>query len=338
MKKQNLSTALAAAIAMLVLILDSKTALSGATAGIDLCLRILIPSLFPFFVLSVLMTSALYGQALPLLNPVASVCKIPAGVSSLFAVGLLGGYPAGARNVAAMYHSGQLSKAQASRMIVFCNNAGPAFIFGILQPMFSNPMIPWILWGVHILSAIAVGVALPAVPDQNPSMPAHRQIHLTDALQGSLRAMSQVCGWVVMTRMILAFLDRWFLALLPVSMQVALTGFLELSNGCIRLTLIESEALRFLLSAGMLALGGICVALQTSSVTAGIPMHYYFPGKLLQCCVSVLFAGLLCPVIFPSFRFGWIPYAAFSGAGIAGCLLSLRNCKNTSRIPAVLGV
>ena len=48
---------------MLALILDGRTAIDGARQGIELCLRTVIPSLFPFFVLSILLTSSLLGMA-----------------------------------------------------------------------------------------------------------------------------------------------------------------------------------------------------------------------------------------------------------------------------------
>ena len=48
-------TGFAAGAAMLMLILDGRTALTGAAEGIDLCIRTVIPALFPFFVLSPLL-------------------------------------------------------------------------------------------------------------------------------------------------------------------------------------------------------------------------------------------------------------------------------------------
>ena len=48
--KQRDRTSILAALGMIVLILDAKTALSGAREGIDLCMRTVIPALFPFFI------------------------------------------------------------------------------------------------------------------------------------------------------------------------------------------------------------------------------------------------------------------------------------------------
>ena len=52
MEKRKWIVSLAAAAGILVLILDSRTALAGAAQGLSLCLKTVIPSLFPFIFLS----------------------------------------------------------------------------------------------------------------------------------------------------------------------------------------------------------------------------------------------------------------------------------------------
>lgn len=335
MNKQNLRTSIAAALGLLVLIFDGKTAISGAIEGVKLCLNTLIPSLFPFFVLSILLTGALSGQAVPLLRPITSICKIPKGAEALLAIGLLGGYPVGAQNVALMYRAGQLSSTQAARMITFCNNAGPAFIFGILGSMFSDWRYPWLLWAIHILTALIVGILLPTGPNNQPVKPLPREIRLTDALEHAVKVIALVCGWVILMRLVLSFLERWYLWLLPLPLQIAFCGILELSNGCVRLGEISSESLRFIIASGLLSLGGICVTLQTASVTKGISMKLYFPGKLLGCCISVILSVL---VMQPPQRV--IYYSIAATAAVLGiiCMISFRFSKNRGGISSLVGV
>lgn len=91
MKKKRTAAAIAAALAMLLLILDSRTAMEGVRDGIDLCIRTLIPSLFPFFIFSGLLTAAMNGRPIGILRPVCRLCGIPEGAESLLAVGFL--YP-----------------------------------------------------------------------------------------------------------------------------------------------------------------------------------------------------------------------------------------------------
>lgn len=339
MRKQQLITAFGAAAGMLILILDSKTALSGTAEGIELCIRTLIPSLFPFFILSILLTGALTGQSLRLLRPVGKLCSIPCGAESLLAIGLLGGYPVGAQNVCIAYRRGRISRKDAQRMIAFCNNAGPAFLFGIIAPLFSDVNTAWLLWAIHIISAIAVGIILPGTGNAAELNPTSGAISLPEALEKAIKTMSLVCGWVILFRMILAILDRWIFWALPLPVSVMLSGLLELSNGCVRLGSVEAEGLRFLIANILLSLGGCCVILQTLSICTGVSLHLYFPGKILQCGIS-LFLGIAMQSVFPveeQFRISpilWLLIGLFCGV----FSIMLRKKEKTSSIPSFVGV
>ena len=313
MSVQNRLLAFGSAAGMLILILDSKTALSGASGGIDLCIRTLIPSLFPFFVLSVLLTGALSGQAGKYLRSIGTICKVPEGAESLIAVSILGGYPAGAQNVSVLFGRGQINASQAARLLAFCNNAGPAFIFGVLGSIFPSKATPWYLWLIHLLSAFFVASILPDTNRGSKIRLESTKIRITDALSQGVKVMALVCGWVIFMRIILLFMDVWFLHYLPNPIQIVASGILELSNGCIRLSELENDGLRFLISSGLLSLGGICVTMQTASVAEGIDMRLYYPGKLLQCSISILLSCL--------FQFSFPPASRLSDSFILATVL-----------------
>ena len=296
-------------VGMLVLILDSKTALQGAQTGIELCFKSVIPSLFPFFVCSILLTGVMAGQNVPFLKPVVRFCKMPSGSENLLIVGLLGGYPVGAKCIFDSWKRGMISKEDAKRCLGFCSNAGPAFIFGMCSALFSNIMSVWVLWLIHITSALFVGNLLPGKENTTVTPPQKAGVSLPEAMEKSIGAMLSVCSWIVLFRVIIAFGQRWFLWLLPENWSITLEGLLELANGCISLSAVDAEGLRFVLSAGFLGLGGLCVGLQTVSVVGELGTGMYFPGKVLQCgisvCLAVLYAsiqyGLCSPVVPVSF-------------------------------------
>lgn len=287
MNRRQLWPGIGASLGMLVLILDGQTALEGGRAGIELCLKTVIPSLFPFFLLSIVLTSSFSGSSLPLLRPLAHLCGIPNGAESILISGFLGGYPVGAQSIATAYHCGQLKKADAERMLAFCNNAGPAFIFGMISSLFPSMAMVWALWGIQIVSAIMVAVILPRNSSQDVKISGTSTVSVSGALHSALRVMATVCGWVILFRVMITFLQRWVLWLLPTDMQIALIGILELSNGCSELHSVAEIAARFIICSGVLAFGGLCVTMQTMSVTNGLSLRYYFPGKLLQTAFSI---------------------------------------------------
>lgn len=291
--KRKILTAVLSAIGILVLILDTKTALSGAAEGLDLCLRVVIPSLFPFFVLSMLLTSSMMGSDIPFLRPLGKLCGIPKGAESLLIVGLLGGYPVGAQTVASAHRDGHLSESAAKRMTAFCSNAGPAFLFGIAAAKFDAWWAGWALWGIQILSALTVSALLPGKPLENAKITAAVPLPVQTALRRSISVMSGVCGWIILFRVVINFLNRWILWLLPDSAEVLVTGILELTIGCCELELIENAGLRFVIAAGILSFGGVCVAMQTASVLGNLGMRSYLLGKCIQTVISLILAFFL---------------------------------------------
>ncbi len=285
MDKRNRLGICLSVLAMAALILDTKTALQAGSQGVKLCLQTLVPSLFPFFLISNLLTSAFTGVKLPF---VEKLLKLPEGSGSLFLIGLLGGYPVGAKSIAQAHLQEGLSDDDARRMLAFCNNAGPAFLFGIGARLLPNISLCWLLWAVHILSAVIVGLLTPAEAGQAAQIPKAAPMPVTQAIRNSVETMALVCGWVLIFRVLLGFAERWFLWLLPEAAAILLCGILELANGCCRLPELSSTGMRFLLCAVFLGFGGLCVALQTKSVAGTVDTGLYFPGKICQAAVSFL--------------------------------------------------
>ena len=323
MKQPRILTGLGASLGMLILILDGKTALNGARMGIELCLRTVIPSLFPFFVLSIVLTGALLGQEIKVLRPLGQFYSLPKGAEALLIPAILGGYPAGAQSISQSYQAGLLDRQEAERLLMFCSNAGPAFLFGMLGPMFPKGWMVWLLWGIHILSALLVSRLTPG-SDKQASIRPGSPVSLSSALWSAMKILGQVCGWVVLFRVVLAFLERWVLWLFPKEFAIFLSGLLELSNGCCALIQVESIPLRFLFASIFLGWGGFCVAMQTASVTVGLSLLPYLTGKVAQ----TLFSLLLCLGVF------WHPVAFLP------CIFPffLKKRRNNSRNPAAVGV
>ena len=291
-----------------LLILDADTAVKGAYEGIELCMQTIIPSLFPFIFLSSIINHLWTGQELHGLSFLGKLCSIPKGCESVLFLGLIGGYPVGAKMIADTYQQGHIHKSAAVRLLGFCSNAGPAFIFGILSSQFTSKMTLFLIWAIHGISAILVGMILPKQKSSQAFLSSKTEGSVSIFLQNSLKTMASICGWVVLFRMIIRFLQKWFLWKLSVELQVLLTGIMELSNGCVSLYTIPKESVRFIITILLLSSGGICVLLQTLSVVKTLGLGWYLPGKTLQMCISFILALLLHPLFFsdtlPIFHIG----------------------------------
>ena len=284
-----------AAVGTAILILDTQTAMLGAKEGLDLCLRTVIPSLFPFFILSGILTSSLLDARVSCLSGLLKHLGIPQSAVSLLGIGFLGGYPVGAQAVANAMKQGALSKTSAKRMIAFCNNAGPSFLFGIVAPAFAQRWACWAIWCILIISSLLVAYFLPEKETDQGRKIATSSLSLPAAMNRALKAMANVCGWVILFRVVIRVFDRWLLWMMPNQPRIMICGILELSNGCAMLRNITSTGSRLIMAALFLSFGGICVPMQTASAvsSAGLSLTHYFPGKSLQAALSMGFAYLL---------------------------------------------
>lgn len=284
------------AMIMLYLIFDAKTVIQGAKNGLELCLQTVIASLFPFFFISGMLTSSVIQLPMPFLKPLGMLTGTPHGAEGILLIGMLGGYPIGANSIALAHKAGTVSKDNAERMLGYCNNAGPAFIFGLAASLFDTIQVSWILWSIQILSCLAVGAILPG-RKQEMCLPIHTQE--TNFIGKAIKAIATVCGWIILFRVLLAVMTKHILFRLPVEVTIFVTGMLELTNGCIDAYLIQKESTRFVILSVLLSLGGVCVAVQTASVTQGLSKRYYYAGKLLQATISLLIAIPASRILFP---------------------------------------
>ena len=273
-----------------LLLARSAEAAQAVRDGLVLCAGSVIPALFPFLAVSGLLT-ALDAGASPALGPLARLLGCSRAGARAFLLGLTGSYPVGARTVAQLYRRGGISRREACRLLLFSNNCGPAFILGVAGlGCFGSLRAGVLLWGVHILAALVIALALPrraAEPPERPgSVPARPPLvpALIAAVRDAAGTMVYICGFVVFFLVLLRVLGRVTGLNHPV-----LSGAVELTQGILALPHTRRG---FVWAAGLLGWGGLSVHGQSAAVLSGtdLPMGPYLAAKAAHAAVSVLLA------------------------------------------------
>lgn len=310
MRKNKAVYACFSVLGLGLLILDSRTAISGAAMAISQCIKTVIPSLFPFLLLSIYLTENLSGSSFRMMRPIAKLCGMPKGSEHILLIGLLGGYPTGAKSVFDAWNNKTLSTHDARHMLSFCSNAGPSLIFGIAGLCFHSVTIPLILWIIQIASAILTGFLLKKNTHSVMYKQASEDVSFVKSLDQAMRVMASVCGWIIVFRVIQSFFERWILFLLPNSAGIVLSGMLELTNGCLLLESMDHIPLRFILCSVFLSFGGVCVMFQTVNVIGNLGIDCYIRGKLLQTIISLMLSVSAASWLFPDIAGILFPKAA----------------------------
>lgn len=308
---------------LLGLILFPSQSVTAAKNGVELCLNVIVPSLFPFFALSTLcvelgMLSRL-GRCLE--RVMYPLFHVGGGCSGAFLLGILGGYPVGARTAIALYQKGQCTKDEAERLLSFCNNSGPAFILGVVGAgIFSSSVAGLLLYGAHVLSSVLVGILFrgygnPKIKGTFSSTQSSVPISFADAFTASVKnafsATLNICAFVIFFTVVirLLFLSgvitylagflSWLLSDLGVKQDVIesiLTGLIEMTSGVWSLRdMAASLGSRLCMAAFILGWAGLSVHCQVLSFIgqSGLSTRTYFFGKLLHGAISALLIFLL---------------------------------------------
>lgn len=295
--KKSYFKCVVAMIIFTALILDTNTAKEGVLSGIQVCMQSAIPSLLPFLMISKYLSGSLYGMCIPLLSGIGSLCGIPKGLESILCVGLIGGYPVGAQIIADAWEKRYMDQKTAQRMLGFCNNAGPAFIFGVCAGLFSTPGAGWSIFLIQLLSALLCGIILPGKKVVESRIIQEDSSSFVSNLNSAIRAISGICGWIICFRIVLSYIERYF-TLDNEIIEAIIYGIFELMNGTIAIRNISSEAIRFVMLNGMLGFGGLCVWMQTAAAAKGLSIKLFCFSKLLQTVICMILSVIVWLIIF----------------------------------------
>lgn len=317
---------------------------AAAKDAVRLCLEVVIPSLFPFFVCSSLFISL--GAANVLSRRLSRLMRPLFGVPGCGALavvlGVISGYPVGAACAADLYTSGHCTKTEAHRLLAFCNNSGPLFVLGAVGiGMLGNQYLGTILYLSHITAALMTGllfsrlgknVSIPALPPASASAPSVKNAAaaLGTAVGNAADTMLKVCGFVVLFAVFAAALPSY-----PGSQFVY--ACLEITGGLRSLLSTPLPVLLLLpLCAMFLSFSGVSVLMQTAGIVlpAGLSLRPYLLGKLVHGILSFILTFLLLyffPAPQPTFALTAVPVPVpgtkelfvFALVSIAWCAIAI---------------
>lgn len=320
------------------LVIFSSSNLVAAKSGLILWGTSVVPSLFPFFVATELLSNTNIPHFLGKLFNIFMKPLFNIGGEGSFALimGIISGYPIGAKIACNFREKNILPKEECERLLSFTNNSGPLFIIGTVGiNMFGSSEIGFLLLITHLLSCITVGflfrfwkINTPFSKTSNNSSHESKNIafsnlgeRLSNSIFNATSTIMMIGGFVVLFSVIISifkaskllniltlFVSPCFKLLhIPTSLASPfITGILEITNGIALVSNIHIKAIsiNIILTAFLLGIGGISVFLQVLSIVSktDLSIKPYIIGKLLQGIIAAFYTFLFIQ-IFPIFNF-----------------------------------
>ena len=299
----------------IALVVFSKSNLSSAKAGLTLWATAVVPSLFPFFIATELLS---YTNIIHIIGKLLNKFMRP------------------------IFNVPGEGKSEAERMLSFTNNSGPLFILGTVGiTLFGNSTIGFLLLSTHILACISVGIILGIIDrfsKKNISLNIYHseKNNISNSLSCSFSNLGEILGKSINSAISTTLLIGGFIVLFSVILSILknshilsvlcnfvetifrciniepklangfITGIIELTNGVKLAANVNSKLIshNIILCAFLLGFGGFSILLQVLSIVSkeNLSIKPYVIGKLMQGILAAFYTYIFIN-IFPFLNF-----------------------------------
>lgn len=281
-----------------ILLLVKRTQVADeVSSGLAVCGEVLIPSLFPFMMLSSFaVKSGVFGSMNRIVSPLTQkIFRLSGECFSALFFGFIGGYPVGASIVSELYEQGKITEKDVRHIFSFCVNAGPAFIVTAAGEMMLGSKTAGVVMLVSVcLASVVTGVVYTFFKKKTE----HGKITktetknlsqaLVDSAFSSSQSMISVCTWVLIfsafSGIIQSFIKNETILLIY-------TAFSEVTTG------IGSAAKLggIPLASAVISFGGVCVMCQLLPTIkkCGVKASEYLAFRIVNAVLSFFTAKII---------------------------------------------
>ena len=311
-------------LVMLLIISNPATFTSGTIEGLKLFFFKVFPGLFPFMILTKLLTElgVLFRFTSKFDRFSRKVFGTPGVSLYCFLMSIVSGYPIGAKIIGDLHEKRLISDEDARKMSVFCTTSGPIFVIGTVGLfMFKNYTLGLILYACHIISSILLGIIFNLVSrkkrEKSPTAPViefvKKENIVTECVNSTINSLFVVGAYITMFYLVTELLESLHLFdaitnvasplliklhLDPKYLNGVLYGILEVTRGTQELSLISGNA-SLVLAAGILSFSGLSIIMQSMAFLKNtkIKARNFILTKMLHAILATVICWILVSII-----------------------------------------
>lgn len=287
-----------------LLIVFSENCAKGASKGIEVCLNVLVPSLFPFMVLSSYIVKS--GLCEKISRPFQRITELLFGVNGNFAtvifLSMIGGYPVGAKAVSTLVKNGGADEKEAEKVALFAVCAGPGFIVNFVGVLlYQNATVGFILLVSQILSVVIIGIVINLFDKNKMNYISNSELctsktnsfALVESTVEGSKGILNICAFVVLFSVAAEIINSH---IADANIKNIFFSFLEVCNA----VNVLSKTASIELVAFSIGFGGLCVHFQIFSTLVNIKIDkiLFFSVRIIQGVITALITHF-CVMLFP---------------------------------------
>ncbi len=283
--------------------------------GLSLCARAVVPSLFPFMVLSELLVASGTGEWLsaPLSRPLGKLLGLSRAGCCALVLGLVCGFPTGAHSALVSYEKGSLTRAECERVLAASSVPSTAFLISTVGgALWKDTKFGVLLYVFAVFAALLCGFMLYVVqkrktnevkkPVSLPLPPIQFDAEmLPRAIKNATVSTLLICAYVVffstLSGAVTLILERFGA---KENTHAILSALLELSGGVGASASLANRRLAMILTGAAVGWSGLSIHCQMLSICDGhnISLRPYLAAKLVQAVVCALLMCVLFDFLY----------------------------------------
>lgn len=314
------ATVMASLFFIALLLKNPDISIQYVTRGLRLCCTAVIPTLFPFMVLSELLVRTgggeLMGRALA--APMRALFGLSGAGSCAFLLGAVCGFPVGTRAAVMLYDRGLLERSEAERLISFCNYPSSAFMISATgAALWQNRQLGAAMYASVLAAGVIAGIisGIPArraakkegdVPTDMPHTVRKPQpTALSDSVTAAATSTLNVCAYVAFFSCVVGCISHILDRVSPSrTVEAAIYSFFELTSGAAASAAVIPSRTGILMCTAAAGWSGLSVALQVFSVCSSSErphprMTAYLVSKAVQAPLAAILMSILLR-LFPA--------------------------------------
>ena len=297
---------------------------NGALNGLLFCGNILIPSLFPFMVLSsfLIYSGLTYYISKPFKKFTEKIYNLPSITFTSILLSMVGGFPVGAKSIRILLDEKKIDENIARQMLCFSVGAGPAFvIIAVGISMLNSLYYGVVLFISQILAQIIIAIASGIIykktniyvinfKKQSQFIKQTFSTSLVKSCSDSVNSILNLCGMVILFSALIGIINNLnifnllndFLMSINIPSYISkniLTLILEVTSFC-KNAIADNASIVFI-SFGI-GFGGLCVHFQVFQSLGDLKFSkkVFFLCRILQGVICSFFTYIILTIYNPT--------------------------------------
>lgn len=303
---------------ILILAINPQPIISSTFKGLTVWAKIVLPSLFCFFILTkLLMQQKESYKIFKILDkPFGKMFKTKRFGGYIFLMSVLTGYPLGAKLIFEFFSQNLISKIEAKKMISFCSTSGPMFVFGsVALGLFSNFKLGIIILVCHFLSAFLNGFLYRNLKEKTnegktilyDEIPKIKKENMNEIMLNTIISVLMIGGYISLCFSLLEFItnlkifeiiNNMFEKLFNSNIfESVLKGIVEITNGCVSLSSSNLPLITLCVSlCSLISFGGLSIHLQSHFFLSkiGVSYKFFLLTKITQTFIAFGLSLIVC--------------------------------------------